>query len=381
MPMTATPRAAACLFALSLGSGAAFAQDAEHLVEREQHLALDGAGHVRVEHLAGPVIVEAHDDASVTVRMVIHAAGDTQALARERAEAVDLEHGREGGALWIRARPPLDEHRTLFYAPPDAGAGYNRSARFAGERVTIRSLTRWGRHGVPVHVDLHVLVPRGTGLDLTQHAGPVTVRGLSGPVRLKLQGDPVRASAIEAPLEIDSGSGRVEVLGHRGPARVASGSADMHLKDLQDGPLELSSSSGQIRLIDASGVLSVKTGSGGLEASDIQAGDRLSVISGSGDVRLQGNLTPARELEVTSSGGDILLQPADAPNARIRINSARGGINVDLPGLSEVRAQRTRFTAVAGEGLGRWQLENRMGRVRIVSDPGLTGNDDLFGDG
>lgn len=371
--------AAACLAAQFAVPAAA--QPVSHEAEREIDLSLKGAGHVRIEQLAGPVRVDSHDEDTVTVRMVMHAAGETADQARERAEAFELERGREGDALWLRARPPLDEHQTLIYAPPGKGAGYNRDTRFAGRQVTIRGRTRWGQQGLPAHAALHVSLPRGTGLDLIQHAGPVAVDGLSGPVRLNLQDNPARVSAVEAPLEIDSGNGRVEVLRHRGPARIASGSADMILEDMRGGPLELRSSSGRIRLTDVSGPLTVETGSGGLQATRFEAGERLAVESGSGDVRIQGRLAPARDLEVTTGGGDILLEPSDGPDARVRIESVGGSITVDLPGLSQVRDHRTRFTAVAGEGRGQWRVESRMGRVRIVSDPGLTGNDDLFGDG
>lgn len=381
MPTPASRFVAACLAALFLVPAAAEPRLAEYRLERERELALDGAGHVRVEHLAGPVSVEAHDGDTVRVRMIIHAGGRDDTQARERAEAVELAHGRDGGALWLRVHPPLDEHRTLIYLAPDDGADYNRRVRFDGEMVTIRSEARWGQHGIPAYVELQLQLPHGTGLDLTQHAGPATVRGLTGPTRLTMQGDPVSVSSIEAPLEIDSGNGGVEVADHQGPARVASGSSAMRLDNARGGPFELRSQSGRIRINDVSGSLTVETGSGGLEATGINAGERLAVDSGSGDVHLRGDLAPARQLEVTTNGGDILLQPADAPDAGIRVDSARGRIEVDLPGLSRVRDHRTRFTAVSGEGRGQWRVESRTGEIRIVPGPGLTDNDDLFGDG
>lgn len=380
--MTALRLPAACLAALLLAPAAAVAQQAEHRLEREQRLALDGAGHVRIEHLAGALNVEVHDDDVVTVGMVVHAAGETQARAREVAEAVALEHGREGSALWLRARPPLDEHGTLLYLPTgDDAADYNREVEFAGERVAIRSRTRWGREGVPVHVDLNLRVPRGTGLDLSQHAGPVEVHGLTGPVRLKLSNDAVRVSATEAPLEVHSGNGRVEIRGHRGPARVASGSGATTLEDAGGGPFDLSSSSGPIRLEQTSGSLSAETGSGGVEATGYRAGEQVSVRSGSGDVRLEGELAPARELDLVTGGGDILLDLAGVPDARLRVDSARGNIDIELSGLSDVRDHRTQFSAVSGEGRGRWRLESRTGRIRVISDSGPAAPDDLFGDG
>lgn len=380
MPEPATRLAGVFLAALLFGPAAADSRLAEHRLERDYELGLNGAGHVRIEQLAGPVTVESHDADSVTVRLIIHAAGDTETQARERAEAVELEHGREGKALWFRARPSLDEHRTLIYAPPGGDAGYNRAARFAGERVTIRGESGWGRHGVPVYTEVRVQVPPGTGLDLTQQAGPVTVRGLSGPVRLQLQSDAARVSAIEAPLEIDSGNGEVSVVGHRGPARLDAGSAAMHLEDMRGGPFNLRSSSGRIHLRDSSGELTVETGSGGIEAVRFQAGERVAVNSGSGNVRIQGDLSAARELDVASRGGDILLGLAGTPDTRIHVHSTRGNINVNLPGLTGVKDHRTQFTAVAGEGRGEWRLQSRTGRIRVVSETGPGADNDLFGE-
>lgn len=381
MPTTATHLAAPCLAALVLAPATAIAQQVEYSLEHEQRLALDGAGHVRIEHLAGALSVESHDDDAVSVGMVIHAAGETKARARELAETVSLEHGREDSALWMRARPPLDEHRTLFYLPPDNGANYRREVRFDGTPVTIRSRAGWGQEGVPVHVDLHLKLPPGIGLDLIQRAGPVEVRGLIGPVRLKLHNDTVRVSAIEAPLEIDSGNGRVEIRGHRGPARVSSGSGAMTLEDASGGPFELRSSSGRIHLIDVSGRVSAETGSGSVEAAGFRAGDRVSINSGSGDVHLEGDLAPAQDLEVVTKGGDIVLNLAANPDADLRVDSTRGNISIDMPGLSEVRDHRTQFSAVSGEGQGRWRLESRTGEIRVKSDSGVPAVDDLFGDG
>lgn len=380
MSTAASRFVAACLAALFLAPAAAESRLAEHRLEREHELALDGAGHVRVEHLAGPVSVEAHDGDTVRARLIIRAGGRDDTQARERAEAVELAQGRDGGALWLRARPPLDEHRTLIYLAPDDGADYNRRVRFDGENVTIRSEARWGQHGIPAYVELHLQLPRSTGLDLTQHAGPVTVRGLTGPTRVTMRGDPVSVSSLEAPLEIDSGNGGVEIADHQGRARVASGSSPMQLDNARGGPFELRSHSGRIRINDLSGSLTVETGSGGLEATGINAGERLAVDSGSGDVHLEGDLAPARDLTVVTGGGDLRLILAGAPDAELRIGSARGDISVDLPGLSEVRDHRTQFRAVSGAGRGLWRLESRTGRIRIDSDSGPTSVDDLFGD-
>lgn len=381
MPKTAIRLAAPCLAALVLAPATAIAQQVEHTLERAQRLALDGAGHVHIEHLAGSLSVESHNDDTVTVGMVIHAVGETRARAREIAENVSLEHGREGNALWLRARPPLGDHRTILYQPPDNGASYHREVRFDGAPVTIRSRVGWGQEGVPVHVDLHLKLPPEIGLDLIQQAGPVEVRGLTGPVRLKLRNDPVRVSAIEAPLEVDSGNGRVTIRGHRGPARVSSGSGAMTLDDARGGPFELRSSSGRIHLIEASASVSAETGSGDVEASGFHAGDRVSVNSGSGDVHLEGDLAPARDLEVVTSGGNIVLNLATNPDARLRVDSTRGNISIDMPGLSEVRDHRTQFSAVSGEGQGRWRLESRTGEIRVTSDAGLPAVDEMFGDG
>lgn len=373
----------AALAVLCLAAPAASAQGpaAQERLEREHRLALDGAGHVRVEHLAGPVSVEAHDADEVVVRMVVQARGESAPEARRLAEAVVLQHKREGDALRIRAMPPLDEHHTLFYVPPGAGAGFSRQAQFAGRRVTVRGATRWGRPGMHLHVALHLALPRGIGLDLEQHAGPVAIRGLQGPVRARLRGDALQVDGVEGPLDVDSGNGSVEITGHRGAAQVVTGSAGMRLHDSRGGPYRLRSGSGHIRLQAVTGSVSAETGSGGVSTTAFGGGERVAITGSSGDVDLQGDFSAVRDLVVTTSSGDIHLRPSGAVHAGLEIESVRGTITVELPGQAQVRDNRNRYSAVAGEGLGRWKLESRTGRIRIVSDPGDSGMRDLFEDG
>lgn len=348
--------------------------------EVEKTHPVDDLERVRVEQLAGPVRVRVGSEDEIRVRALVRAGAQDADEVERIVEKGGLELDPEGNRLRVRPRLPLDEYSTYYYEPPGReGGGFNRNAQFADQDVTVQSRTRWGR-GIDLHHEIELIIPPGMGVDIQQQVGRVDVEGVSGPLRLRMRGEQAELRDLRGPLDIETGGGRLRLAGHEGEGRIRSGSGEMHLSNLRGGPWDLESGSGPIRVDSGAGEFRVKTGSGGFQATEFVAAEKLDIISGSGRVMLEGDLSALRDARIETSSADIFLQTVRVPSAELRINHVRGGITVDLPEVEETRRQRNRFEGILGEGAGRIELESRLGEIRFTSSPAGAVEGGLFQD-
>lgn len=367
----------ATFFLLLLLGGIQAVSAAEVTIEQRHVFERGAAEWLDMAHLAGPVRVRAHEGDGIELRLEITAGGETESEARQRAETVTVEDSLDGDRFVLRARFPLGENPTLYYQPEGRSRGFNRLVRFDGQRVTVQGPTRWGR-GVPIHAAVELLVPEGMGLDLEQHAGSLSVTGLDGSTRLRLHGDSLTTENTRGVLDVDTGDGDYSLSDHDGEARIRTGAGHLAIEGARGGPFRLNTGSGGIRLRGLAGNLEANAGSGGLQATEFLAGRTVAITSGSGDIFLEGDISPVRDLAVETTGGDIFIHTAHAPDAEIAIRHVRGGITVDLPDLKQERTQRNRYDAVVGEGTGRIHLESRMGQIRLLTGPAAAVEGGLF---
>jgi hypothetical protein len=367
------------LFALlSLALSALAASPGREAVHERAHSPDVPAGEVlRIEHLAGPIRVIGGAD-RIELRLRGIARADSEAKALEIAEGAHIALEDDGV---YRTRFPLDGLSSIYYQPRGReDGGFQRQIRHGGDRLTVQSPTRWGR-GLHLHAELDIHLPDAQAIDLIQPAGPVSIEAFGGPLRLRGNGDPVSLADTGGDLDIDTGGGSLVLDRHRGELlRLRSGSGRMALSAVSAGRLSLETGSGAIRLRAVSGNMELKTGSGGVEATEFLAGEHLHIESGSGRVLIEGELAAVRSLDARSTGGAILLLTASPPDLRLDIVNVRGGIEVDLPGLSEVREGRNRYRATLGEGRGEGRIESRMGQIRFVTAPAGAVRSGMFDD-
>ena len=140
-----------------------------------------------------------------------------------------------------------------------------------------------------VSVQLEITAPVGTRLDLHTGSGSVTVRGLSGTVK------------------VDTGSGSVTVAD-------VTGDVDAH------------SGSGSVEISDVNGAIDARSGSGSLEVHGATGPVRLN--TGSGSIEYQGMPTGDCHFR-TGSGRIVLTLPADL-NMEVDLHTGSGDIDVDF---------------------------------------------------
>ncbi len=123
-------------------------------------------------------------------------------------------------------------------------------------------------------------------------------------------------------VDVETGSGNVNVANIAGPVNIGTGSGDLDVECV-GGDATLSAGSGNIHAHCVSGDLQAETGSGDILIATVQG--NLSLQTSSGNVR--GDELAAATTLATSGSGDIELQFWDAPSL---VDVSTGSGNADL---------------------------------------------------
>jgi hypothetical protein len=121
------------------------------------------------------------------------------------------------------------------------------------------------QHGDSAAVDLEVTVPQGLRLFVDDGSGPI------------------RIDAVEADVEIDDGSGSIEISGAKSVV-VDDGSGPIKIVNVS-GDVEVEDGSGDILVRAVGGNVTIDDGSGGIDVRDVEQ-DLDIVDDGSGSVRI-----------------------------------------------------------------------------------------------
>lgn len=128
------------------------------------------------------------------------------------------------------------------------------------------------------HIDIDVMVPAGLLLNIDDGSGDIDIRDVRGE------------------LNIDDGSGDIQIIDITGPVRIDDGSGDIELRNIEY-RVEITDGSGDI-VIDRVGgdVIIEDDGSGDIDVRDVR-GDFIARDTGSGDVEFRdiGGRTEVRD--------------------------------------------------------------------------------------
>jgi DUF4097 and DUF4098 domain-containing protein YvlB len=145
--------------------------------------------------------------------------------------------------------------------------------RRSGDRAIL--VSRIAESGFPfvfhkARIDLTVTVPKALALEIEDGSGSIDVENIGGAVRIDDGSGSVTARDLGGNLEIEDGSGEIDVQGVVGDVTVTDGSGAILLRRV-GGTVTLSDGSGGID-IDAVGrdVLLRRTGSGGVEVANVK---------------------------------------------------------------------------------------------------------------
>lgn len=384
-------KGAMLLAALTLAVPAVQAgNDASTTRTLEKTLAVTADTHVAVENLAGEVSVVKGGSQFELVAHVV-AAGKDETAARALAQTVRLDVSRDGSQVTVHVHYPVDQHDRYQYIPTRPSAR-RHGWRFLGFTIghSSSNFTYQGRRvsvyqgkatGVPLHVDLELRVPAGLNVHIDNHMGRMHARQVDGQLSMRTGSGDIDASGIHGALTARSGSGDIAVDDVSGPTRVNTGSGDVKLRgvkgdttvytgsgDIKGGGLDggrqqLQTGSGDITLDGLAGDLKVQTGSGDIGLSGLSAIRQASIGSGSGDIRLGGDLSGLEQFRISSGSGDITLASARPPAVHLEIRGS--DIGVHWAGLSNVESGRRRFRADVGQATGSGRINTGSGDVAL----------------
>jgi hypothetical protein len=128
-------------------------------------------------------------------------------------------------------------------------------------------------------------------------------------------------------LDIDDGSGDIDIRDCDGNLKLEDGSGDMHLTNSK-GQVEINDGSGDMILAKISGMLQIEDGSGDIELND--AGSDVAIDDGSGEIRLNRILG---SVTVDDGSGDIVIDGVEkdvtieeAGSGEVEIRNVKGKV-------------------------------------------------------
>lgn len=266
-----------------------------------------------------------------------------------------------------------------------------------GDHVTVRTegcshhCDFWGDNKVAVFLDISV--PRGSSVDVDSGSGRVQVRDTFGPVwvdcgsggvdvararggvSLDVGSGPVSVEETEGGVSVDSGSGSVVVRRIGGAVEVDGSSGPVSVSEVE-GPVEVKTGSGTVRLNRIIGDVSVDSGSGSVKL-DLVRGRRVSVDTGSGSIEADFDVERSGDYDFDTGSGRITLVVPDGASMAVEADSGSGPIECELP-LNVTHIGRTHLAGTVDDASARVRADTSSGRIviRRRSVPGFDADGD-----
>lgn len=199
-------------------------------------------------------------------------------------------------------------------------------------------------------VDVEVELPAGSAVDAKTGAGDMTAAGLLGDVRaatgagdltfhevgtaqLKSGSGDITLRSASGDLDAKTGSGDITVGSGGGRLDLVSGSGDIELRR-SDAAVKARTGSGDLRIGASTGDLELTTGTGDVDLGAVHGGD-VRARTGTGDVTIAVAHGVAAYLDLNTVTGDVDIDlegtsgPGDAEaQARLTVHSGSGDIRV-----------------------------------------------------
>jgi hypothetical protein len=200
-------------------------------------------------------------------------------LNADGVEALQIEAG--AGSLDVTGAPGATKIVVAaLIRVPDADA--DKARQIISEDLVL-SLGRDGRNaelkgyfrnsrrllGNSPGVDLEVRVPEGMSLDIEDGSGSVEVRNVRGDIELTDGSGSIRMSDVGGTLRVRDGSGSIAIQDAGGDIEIVDGSGSINVARVQ-GNVTIEDGSGSMDISDVSGNLSIpEDGSGSVDYSGI----------------------------------------------------------------------------------------------------------------
>jgi hypothetical protein len=229
-----------------------------------------------------------------------------------------------------------------------------------------------------VSVDIIATIPPGLELDIETGSGDVDLGDRDGVVTVSTGSGDVLAGEISQDFEMETGSGDLQIgmvnglckfssgsgdftgKGVRGQVEISTGSGDVDV-DMVTGSVKVSTGSGDVGVGRLEGSLHVKTGSGDLVVHDHDG--EAEIETSSGDVRLRSNSAKGL-IDVDTSSGDVDITLYNTESVAVDLGTSSGVIRTKIPLVVE-EAVRSRLLGRAGAGDLKIDVSTASGDINI----------------
>ena len=178
----------------------------------------------------------------------------------------------------------------------------------------------WGDSG---WIDLIINMPKDIDLDVNDGSGSIDINGMGRNIRIK------------------DGSGGIELTDNDGSIQINDGSGSIHVRKVRQN-VDIHDGSGSIDVRYVDGNLQIHDGSGSIEVDDV-GGDLIIPSDGSGSIRVR---NARRNVEINDGSGSINVQHVGG-NVRIRdgsgsidVNDVEGDLDIPSGGSGSIHYSR-----------------------------------------
>ncbi|HWY27554.1 MAG TPA: DUF4097 family beta strand repeat-containing protein [Candidatus Angelobacter sp.] len=272
-----------------------------------------------------------------------HIATGTIGEARIHGEFRVKGWSTEGGRQRVRElqqNPPVSQEGNLIRV---GGSGFHRNMRDSS-------------------VDYTIVVPPNTEVYAQTGSGDVELMGVKGPAKITSGSGTVSASAIGGDVQVTAGSGEIHLSDIKGQAQLLSGSGNMDVKAVH-GEMRVQSGSGVLKIVDPGDNVVASTGSGRITVTGASADLRLRASSG--DITVEGNPGTSNYWELHSSSGNVTMHVPSTASFRFYARSGSGNINAGIPIVMEGTAGKHELRARIGDGQGRVEIATSSGNIDL----------------
>ena len=186
------------------------------------------------------------------------------------------------------------------YAPDFRVSGSNLRIREEFERGRRRNWNNRGRS------EWTLEIPDGLELDLNTGSGNVDIEGVNLLMRASSGSGNVSLENTDGDTRVNTGSGNITVYTAKGELSANTGSGTIRVRDLE-GDSDLNTGSGNIRASGVSGSARYNTGSGNIDADNITLTDHSRFSTGSGNVTVKLGAELNFDLDLSTGSGNATL--------------------------------------------------------------------------
>lgn len=283
-------------------------------------------GPIQIELRGGSGRVEVHTGSSNEVR--IH--GDYEVYGNgfesARHEAEDLA-----------ARPPIDQHGQLIRIGTDV------------ERFTNASIS------------YSISVPAQTEARITMGSGSVDVSAIDGPLEISAGSGRVSARDIHQDVRVGTGSGAADLQGVGGRVNAIVRSGGLSISDI-GGDVSAEAGSGHINIFHVRGRIEAHGGSGGVDVTG--ATQDLRATTSSGHLSVSGSPGRGAYWDIRASSGRVTLDIPSDLGYQLSAHSSSGTIRTSHEMIVQ-ETGRHNLRGTVGDGAARIEVETRSGSIEV----------------